>query len=61
MNGKSSLLKKANLLPYLWISGISFAVTAVVILIVFAIFGMAPFGPSLQRRRNTDDRPVLLV
>ena len=45
MNGKSSLLKKANLLPYLWISGISFAVTAIVILVVFAIFGMAPFGP----------------
>ena len=45
MNGKSSLLKKANLMPYLWISGISFAVTAIVILIVFAIFGMAPFGP----------------
>ena len=44
MTGKLSLQKKAELKPYLWISGISFAVTVIITLIVFAIFGMAPFG-----------------
>ena len=44
MTGKLSLQKKAELKPYLLVSGISFAVTVIVTLIVFAIFGMAPFG-----------------
>lgn len=44
MTGKLSLQKKAELKPYLLVSGISFAVTVIITLIVFAIFGMAPFG-----------------
>ena len=44
MTGKRSLMNKAGLMPYLWVSGISFAVTVIIVLIVFAISGMAPFG-----------------
>ena len=44
MTGKLSLQKKAEIMPYLWVSGISFAVTVIILLFVFAIFGLAPFG-----------------
>lgn len=44
MAGKRSLINKAGLMPYLLVSGISFAVTVIIVLIVFAISGMAPFG-----------------
>ena len=44
MTGKNPIMKRQELMPYLLISGISFLSAAVIILIVFAIFGMAPFG-----------------
>ena len=31
-------------MPYLLISGISFLSVMIIVLIVFAVFGMAPFG-----------------
>lgn len=44
MTRKDPLLKRQELMPYLLISGISFLSTVVIVLIVFATFGMAPFG-----------------
>ena len=44
MTRKDPLLRRQELMPYLLISGISFLSTVIIVLIVFAIFGMAPFG-----------------
>ena len=44
MISKNPIKRKQELMPYLLISGISFLSVIVIILIVFAIFGMAPFG-----------------
>ena len=44
MTRKDPLLKKHESMPYLLISGISFLSVVFIVLIVFAVFGMAPFG-----------------
>ena len=44
MTRKDPLLKRHESMPYLLISGISFLSVVFIVLIVFAVFGMAPFG-----------------
>ena len=44
MNRKNPIIKRQELMPYLLISGISFLSVMIIVLIVFAVFGMAPFG-----------------
>lgn len=46
MNTISTGLNKKKILPYLLVSGISFAITAIIILVFFALSGIAPFGDN---------------